>query len=55
MMSLPHFITGYNHIDNAVTNTENPQDLDAEGLCGSNYHINSLEAGCAQVALNFVV
>lgn len=49
MMSLPHFITGYNHLDNAVANTEDPTDLDAEGLCGSNYHLNSLEAGCAQV------
>ena len=49
MMALPHFLTGYNHINTSDTSSDNSdQDKSREGLCNSDYHLNSLENGCAE-------
>jgi len=47
MMALPHFITGYNHLDTMVK-VDDKTDLGKQGLCQSDVHLNSLEGACAE-------
>ena len=50
LMALPHFITGYNHIDTSSTSVSGSGSgaADKQGLCGSTVHVNSLEGVCAE-------
>merc|ERR1719244_2275084 len=45
MMALPHFITGYHHIDN--DKNDNKPGVAGQGLCQSEFHANSLAGVCA--------
>jgi len=42
IMALPHFITGYNHLDTMVEG----EGGEKQGLCQSDIHVNSLEGSC---------
>jgi len=47
IMTLPHFLTGYNQIDSQVdSNDFSMEDRESQGLCGAKLHINSLEGAC---------
>jgi len=47
IMCLPHFLTGYNHIDTQVDIDEfTEEEKESQGLCGSSLHMNSLEGAC---------
>jgi len=46
IMALPHFLTGYNLLENLVESDKEKESQSGEGLCKSEVHLNSLEGVC---------